>query len=107
MTCSETQHAIYGLLQQIFGPDLVKTEWSVRTGAVDLLVDRAIYAPRLDIAVGPFNPTRADADTDVERIYAAADNPLVRRIIALIQESGGEFQPNRNPRCLLAGCRVP
>jgi hypothetical protein len=102
MAAKEIQAAIYEALRSSFDPALVVSEWSVRRGATDTFGDIGSYAPRLDVAVGPFNPTleRREEDADTIRNF---DHPLVRRLKAEVyrQNHGGIYR-NRNPRCLVA-----
>lgn len=70
----------------------VRLEWSVVADASDALSsDVRRYAPRVDIAVGPFN-TRPGRD-------AAIDERLLPKFF---RELFSDRPPNPNPRCLLA-----
>jgi hypothetical protein len=102
MAGKEIQGAVYQALIEFFGPDLVKSEWSVRKGAADTFGDIASYAPRLDIAVGPFNTTFEDRNRDAEAIRNFR-HPLVERLKREVydQNHGGIYD-NSNPRCLVA-----
>jgi hypothetical protein len=86
----------------LFGPGLVRSEWSVRQGASDTFDDIASYAPRLDVAVGPFNVTRESRYEDADAIRNF-EHPLIERLKqeVHVQNHGGIYD-NRNPRCLLA-----
>jgi hypothetical protein len=64
----ECQRRIHVSLTRIFGENAVKSEWSVRHGAADAFSDLALHAPRLDVAVGPFNVTRENALEDARQI---------------------------------------
>lgn len=89
------QKKITTLLEEIFGSDLVIREWSVGKGATDAFLHAGTYAPRLDIAVGPFNINR-DVGQNLAAIHAKTKHPLVgelKRQIGIL---------NGNPRCLLA-----
>lgn len=90
MTASEYQLAAKAVLDRHFSN--VQLEWSAVRDATDALsADVARYAPRLDIAVGPFNVTPG-ADPDITTML------LPNRIGDLFEQR----QPNQNPRCLLA-----
>jgi hypothetical protein len=103
MGAKDTQAAIRDALDYIFGPDLVKSEWSVRTDATDKVFDRSTYAPRLDVAVGPFNVTRDRKNDDLARIGEYGYHPLIRRLRGEVErQNDGGFYFNPNPRCLLA-----
>jgi hypothetical protein len=102
MTSTEAQSLIHNLLQQLFGADVVKSEWSVRLGATDVFGNRALYAPRLDVAVGPFNSTRERAHEDALRIVAESKHKVIQQICGLASGVHNMFVVNNNPRCLLA-----
>lgn len=92
------------LLKRVFDPSLVKTEWSVRNNATDVFAssNQSVYAPRLDVAVGPFNPTIVNIDEDVRAIHSFRSHSFVQRIINIGEtQNGGHFSTNSNPRCLL------
>lgn len=84
------QLAVRPLLQRHF--DDVRLEWSVTSNATDALQrDPRRYAPRVDIAIGPFN-TAPGRDAGLsEELLPACLRPLFQGL-----------PPNRNPRCLLA-----
>lgn len=103
MGAKETQAAIRDILATMFDPDLVKSEWSVRADATDDVYDKSSYAPRLDLAVGPFNVTKDRKGDDLGRINEYQQHPLIRRLKnEVLQQNHGGFYFNRNPRCLLA-----
>jgi hypothetical protein len=90
MRASDYQLTAEALLRRHFVD--VRREWSVVKEATDALaVDVDRYAPRVDIAIGPFN-TRPGADPRIN------DKLLPR----CLQELFDGRPPNRNPRCLLA-----
>ncbi len=88
---AEYQKRTQPLLRRYFSD--VRLEWPVAKEATDAFSpDVRRYAPRLDIAVGPFNTTLG-SDSDIsedllrpEALHAAFD----------------QRSPNRNARCLLA-----
>jgi hypothetical protein len=47
------------LLKTTFGKESVVREYNIGAGAEGIFADNKRYLPRLDIAVGPFNKTRA------------------------------------------------
>ncbi|MDA9474704.1 hypothetical protein XI03_09335 [Bradyrhizobium sp. CCBAU 65884] len=103
MNARVTQLAIHEALCGLFGPDLVKSEWSVRTDATDKVFDRSTYAPRLDIAVGPFNVTRERKHDDLASIDDYGRHPFIRWLRTEVErQNHGGFYLNPNPRCLLA-----
>lgn len=96
MTAAEYQKvAVQGLARHF---QTVEEEWSVGRDSTDGLRYGVTYAPRFDIAVGPFNTRVGDAPVQSDAIYANRDHPAIRRIIG--QNRRIEFNPN--PRCLLA-----
>ena len=98
----EIQRTICEALRVHFGPEQVVSEWSVRRNAADTFGDAATYAPRLDIAVGPFNATFQNRHDDANAIHSV-HHPIVERLKRAVwdQNHGGIYQ-NRNPRCLIA-----
>jgi hypothetical protein len=102
MTAKETQAALAGFLATMIDADHVKSEWSVRTDATDDVYDKSSYAPRLDLAIGPFNVS-SEREANVQLILHHQRHPLIvalRREV--IRQNHGSFYVNRNPRCLLA-----
>lgn len=90
MHASEYQRLAEARLKRHF--DDVRLEWSVLKAATDAL-ERDIhrYAPRVDIAIGPFNTTPGpDSEID-ETLLPRSFRQLFR-----------DRPPNPNPRCLLA-----
>lgn len=59
MTAKNYQKSLFYALTKHFKE--VEREWDVARGATDPLRHGATYAPRLDIAVGPFNKGVKDA----------------------------------------------
>jgi hypothetical protein len=104
MTGKEIQAAVYQDLTNFFDPTLIIKEWSVRKGAADAFGDSASYAPRLDIAVGPFNLTFQDRASDADAIRNFSfRHPLIQWLNEEIRtRNNGGFYVNHNPRCLLA-----
>lgn len=90
MNASDYQRAIEPALKRYFAD--VQLEWSVVKGATDALsADLNRYAPRVDIAVGPFNKTPGPDPIICETLLP----PQLRELFA-------DRTPNPNPRCLLA-----
>jgi hypothetical protein len=103
MTATQYQAGIYKLLVKLFGPSLVRSEWDIRRDAADAFLDPRSYAPRVDVAVGPFNKTVDSVERDVQNILEAAKHELVQEIIATsYSQNEGHFIHHKNPRCLLA-----
>lgn len=91
----------------IFGEDNVKKEWSVTKDSQDGYA-RGLYAPRLDIAVGPFNIDGRIEENNAAIIRTLDDNKDI--IECLIKSEEYSIRPfrelrsniNKNPRCFLA-----
>lgn len=96
MSAQKYQQEISRALRDHFND--VRIEWSVTKGSSDALRFGATYAPRVDIAVGPFNTVTHDTHIKREEVLALANNPVIKRII----DRAPEFDFNPNPRCLLA-----
>jgi hypothetical protein len=102
MTGREIQAAICAALSHSFDPGQVISEWNIRKGATDTFQDAVSYAPRLDIAVVPFNLSFQDRRRDAERIQAF-EHPLIDRLKQIIsRQNHGGIYFNLNPRCLVA-----
>lgn len=90
MTASDYQRVTESVLRRYFAD--VRLEWSVVKDATDTLTaDLNRYAPRVDIAVGPFNTTPGPAPYICETLLPAQ----LRALFA-------DRPPNPNPRCPLA-----
>jgi hypothetical protein len=96
MTAKNYQKSVFQALTKHFKE--IKVEWDVARGATDPLRHGATYAPRLDIAVGPFNKGVEDAVIKQRIIRSFERDPVVRKII----EKNASIRFNDNPRCVLA-----
>ena len=93
MNSKEAQKELKTLLSESFGEDSVIAEWRSNAGARDWLQFGDIYAPRPDIAVGPFNIEEGRNIGEIESVfeqYQAFFSKL------------GLYNINENPRCLFA-----
>jgi len=102
MLGKDIQGSIYQALAALFDPGLVKLEWSVRKGAADVFKDKASYAPRLDMAVGPFNLTIQNREKDANAIWNFRHSLIESLEAEVSKQNNGGVYANRNPRCLLA-----
>lgn len=103
MSAAIYQKHIEVLLGRIFPAEMIKREWSIWDGARDgFRRTNTTYAPRLDIAVGPFNTTTENRHADTAAIRAFNEHPLIASIILKGREENQPWQYNNNPRCLLA-----
>lgn len=90
MTATDYQIVAQAMLRRHF--DDVRLEWSVVKEASDALAaDIRRYAPRVDIAVGPFNTTPGPDLNIREELIPRQLRPLF-----------ADRPSNSNPRCLLA-----
>jgi hypothetical protein len=90
MRAAEYQQTVRVALQRHFAD--VRVEWSVVTNATDSMArDIARYAPRVDVAVGPFNVTPGPDDRIVAELLP---HEFHARFVGRPE--------NPNPRCLLA-----
>jgi len=98
------QDKLTKLLKAYFKNEFVYDEWDITKNAKDGVKDSLVYAPRLDIAVGPFNITTDNKDEDAYNIRVKANNDeLVKAIIKECKKQhGGRFWGNENPRCMIA-----
>jgi hypothetical protein len=91
MSASAYQRTTQAQLREHFDTDVL-VEWSISRAATDAMAaNAAVYAPRVDVAVGPFNLTPGRDD-------AINADLLPQRF----RDVFGDRPPNPNPRCLLA-----
>lgn len=99
-------------LKKVFSKDLITPEWNASKNSNDDFNNKDYYAPRVDIAIGPFNTNR-----DLDRNNAKFDS-LVQENISLLQKlyeishlaENHEYinfrdfvsTLNPNPRCFIA-----
>jgi hypothetical protein len=90
MSATDYQRAVQARLRRHF--EEVRLEWSITRGATDALApDVTVYAPRVDVAIGPFNTTPGPD-------LAINDALLPGRLRDVVDGRPS----NPNPRCLLA-----
>jgi hypothetical protein len=97
------QTKLAGILRDIFGKEMVKTEWdSVRFDG-HFGNHHQIYAPRHDIAVGPFN-SYADLDIGNDQTKAMLKHPFTKKIIKTVLNQREKIDKiwNSFSRCFLA-----
>lgn len=99
MNAKEYQGKLYNLLMTRY--EEVEKEWSVWKNATDdaQRLKHKMYAPRLDIAVGPFN-IDGNVEENIKRIKNfARQDKLIKKIFG---ENFNKNYLNKNPRCFLA-----
>ncbi len=75
----------------------VQTEWPISTGATDALArSRLRYAPRLDLAVGPFSVQQGNRGHEMMTEFAST---APRKLRDFTRTNLGK---NGNPRCAMA-----
>lgn len=94
MLAFEYQKRITKILKTIFGEKLVRKEWSAASG--DNLWRDRVYAPRVDIAVGPFN-SRWNHDLGIDSAAAMELHPMIKEINERTTIKWNEFS-----RCAIA-----
>jgi len=101
------QNRVFDILNGIFGEDNVEKEWNVAKNSQDDFT-RALYCPRLDLAVGPFNIHRNTYEDNlrIDRTLDANRN-LIERLWRASELRVSTFErfvrnKNGNPRCMLA-----
>jgi hypothetical protein len=95
MIAKEAQKKLTALLSEQFGQSNVQSEWRSNANADDWLKFNDIYAPRPDIAVGPFNVAEGRNTAEI--------NNLFNQKMAFFNRLGiPDVSFNENPRCLIA-----
>ncbi len=99
----EYQNKLAGILQDIFGKELVKTEWDSVKFDGHGGNHSQVYAPRHDIAVGPFN-SYADLDLGNDRTKVMLSHSFTKKLIkcVLSQRETIDKVWNSFSRCFLA-----
>jgi hypothetical protein len=102
MNGREIQAAICAALADSFEAGQIVSEWNIRKDATDAFQDTGSYAPRLDVAIGPFNLSFQNREKHAVRIQTF-DHPLIENLKRVIsQQNYGGIYFNPNPRCLVA-----
>lgn len=90
------QDVVLKKLRDIFGEEVVKSEWDSVTYDSHFHNHKSVYAPRIDIAVGPFN-SYGDLDIGNDRTAVMKNHLLVERL-----NERYEIAWNNLSRCFLA-----
>jgi hypothetical protein len=103
MTTKEYQNEIFNSLIEILGEASVKKEWDSVKYDSHLSNHKQVYAPRLDIAVGPFNSDN-DLDLGWDHTDVMKKHPLTKRLVNEINWNKEDFKKcwNNFSRCYLA-----
>ena len=102
MRNKEYQTEVLSKLERIFVDGGVVPEWDVARNSEDEFT-RALYSPRLDFAVGPFN---IDANiiwnnNRIDEFYVRFQL-FLQKLKSMSDMNDSTFKPNKNPRCFLA-----
>jgi len=92
----EYQSLIATILRGIFQPDMVYVEWDSSTYSLHPRASQTLYAPRTDIAVGPFN-SGMELDIGVDTTTVMKAHPLVKKVAERNGIGWNDFS-----RCFLA-----
>ncbi|HRY36275.1 MAG TPA: hypothetical protein P5230_00130 [Candidatus Magasanikbacteria bacterium] len=103
MKASEYQNQIAELLKQIFPAELVKKEWDSSVTFNDLSHNKMVYAPRIDVAIGPFN-NRFNLDVGEMPSDLMKKHPFTRMMFERHYNDIDDFDKvwNSFSRCYLA-----
>lgn len=80
MRSREYQYNIASMLSDIFGFNLVETEWDATKNNGHGGNHKKVYGPRHDVAVGPFNSGQ-DIDLGTDRSKATQRHALVKKLV--------------------------
>jgi len=80
MTANKYQNKVAKILYAIFGEKLVKTEWDSVKYDSHFANHKLVYAPRIDIAVGPFNSYK-DLDIGIDKAELMQSHPFTKELI--------------------------
>ncbi len=103
MKSNSYQKEALEILRDIFGEQMVKNEWDSVTYDGHTHNHKAVYAPRHDIAVGPFN-SYADLDIGNDRTSVMKSHLLTKKLYDGTLSNRGKLDEvwNNFPRCYLA-----
>ncbi len=103
MNAGEYQNNLFTSLQNIFGNEYVKKEWDTVKYDTHFSNHKEIYAPRHDIAIGPFNDY-SDLDCGIDNTKFMQTHPLTKSLLNDKLEAGCKFKDvwNSFSRCFIA-----
>jgi hypothetical protein len=99
---SETSSVQDRIIEKLRGYQLVvEKEWRITKNATDSFSPNVYtYAPRLDIAVGPFNVEESNKVEKADAIKSAFSKNAPQQLRDFIKYQN--LKQNKNPRCMLA-----
>jgi hypothetical protein len=103
MRSTEYHEKIYHIFQNIFGEKNVEKEWDSVKYDPHLSSHKTTYAPRHDIAVGPFNDY-SDLDCGIDNTKCMQSHPLFKSLFRDKFVAGCELKDvwNSFSRCFIA-----
>src|SRR3989344_3812972 len=111
MKTDEFTTLLYDKLKSIFPPELIIPEWRASKDSEDDFNNIEYYAPRVDVAIGPFNINRQIQENNLTfHHFATQHRELLLRLFNishLAESSSYSFEGfmeslNINPRCFIA-----
>jgi len=104
MNAREYQNKVAAIFRNIFDDNLVKTEWDSVKFDGHFSNHKSIYAPRHDIAVGPFNRWLPDLDIGDDQTESMKSHPFTKKLIEDELGRRGDLKNvwNSFSRCYLA-----
>lgn len=104
MTAREYQNKVAKILKTIFSKELVKTEWNSVEFDEHAGNHKLIYAPRHDIAIGPFNSYLRNLDTSNDCTEIMMSHLLTTKLFKNCLKNRGTLKEvwNNFNRCYLA-----
>lgn len=112
MDTSQVTLNLLSILQNYFSKDLIRKEWDIAKQSQDDFSRIEYYAPRVDIAVGPFNIDRRIEENNREFNRLVQErNQLIKKLYEISHLGENReyimFEDylstlNKNPRCFMA-----
>jgi hypothetical protein len=103
MKATKYQGQLANALKSIYGEELVEVEWDSVQYDGHTSNHKSVYAPRIDIAVGPFN-SYGHLDTGRDQTRSMQSHPFTKRLIDAYLEPRASLRKvwNSFARCQLA-----
>lgn len=103
MKALDYQKRLISDLQQIFADEEVVKEWDTVKNDPHFSNHKDVYAPRLDIAIGPFNDYY-ELDCGIDRTKPMQSHPFVKKLTQDKREAGLRLKDlwNSFSRCFVA-----
>lgn len=103
MKAGEYQNRTAMMLRNIFKEGLVRIEWDVSEYDGHTFNHNLIYAPRVDIAVGPFN-SYMDLDIGIDKTKPFQNHPFTKKLSEVLLRNADSLDQvwSSTPLCYLA-----